>query len=341
MSDPPADPFGEGVRGVRRWRCRLLGADFVFTTDAPAVERLVRQAFENLPRYRLAPQVRTLHVRIVLRQRRAARTRGPPLPPRFAGGADIVTATIDADNYAVLASRQGSALLVLSSDMLRHPYHLRYELLEFAVITLAVRTLGLVPLHAACLSLRGRGILLVGASGSGKSTLSLQGAAAGLALVSEDSLFVEPSRLRAVALPNYLYVRANAPRRLLPVGVARRLARAGLIRRRSGVRKRVLDLRRAGLAVAGRAPRIVAMVLLSARAASAGRLLIRQPAGRALACMRAMQEYAAARPEWPGFARKMAQLPCFELRRGTHPAEAVAALKSLLRRVPHELKPWP
>ncbi len=331
MSDPPADPFGERVRGISRWRCRLLGADFVFETDSKAVERLVRQAFEDLPRYRLTPRVRTLHVRIVLRQRRAARRPASPRPPRFAGGADIVTATIDADNYAVLAPRQGSALLVVSSDMLRHAYHLRYELLEFAVITLAIRALGLVPLHAACVALRGRGVLLVGTSGSGKSTLSLHAAAAGLDLVSEDSLFVDPNRLRAGSLPNYLYVRSDTPSRLLPAGLARHLTRATLIRRRSGVRKRALDLRHAGLAVARRAPRIVAMILLKSRPARGGRLLMRHPAGRALANLRTMQAYAAARPEWPRFARKMARLPCFELRRGAHPGEAVAILKALLR----------
>jgi hypothetical protein len=335
VSDLSADPFGERIRGVRRWRCRLLGADFLFDIDDRNVERLVRQAFEGLPRYRLEAPVPVLHVRILVR-RRAARARGTPPAPRFAGGADIVTATIDADNYAVLAPRQRSALLVLSSDMLRYDYHLRYELLEFAVITLAVRALKLVPLHAACVSLRGRAVLLVGASGSGKSTLSMQAATAGLELVSEDSLFVEPRRLRAVALPNYLYLRSGLPSRLLPVGLARHLARARLIRRRSGVRKRTLDLRHAGLAIAARAPRIVAMILLSPRPARAGRLLIRHPANRALARLHAMQAYAAARPEWPQFARMMAQLPCFELRRGTHPAEAVAVLKELVRGVPHE-----
>jgi energy-coupling factor transporter ATP-binding protein EcfA2 len=335
VNDPPADPFGERVHGTSRWRCRLLGADFVFETDNKAVERLVRQSFEALPRYRLTPKIRALHVRIVLRQRRASSSRAAPLPPRFAGGADIVTATIDADNYAVLAPLQGSALLVLSSDMLRYDYHLRYELLEFAVITLAVRALGLVPLHAACVSLRGRGVLLVGASGSGKSTLSMNAAAAGLALVSEDSLFVEPRRLRAVSLPNYLYVRSGTPSHLLPGGLAGRLARAPLIRRRSGVRKRALDLRHSGLAVARRAPRIVAMMMLTSRPARAGRLAVRQPAGRALTRLRAMQAYAAARPEWPLFARRMAQLPCFELRRGAHPAEAIAVLKALLRHMPN------
>jgi len=330
VSDPPADPFGERVRGTKRWHCRLLGADFEFETDHRAVKRLVQQAFEGLPAYRLKPETPKLKVRIVLRHR-ASRQRGVPPRPRFAGGADIVTATIDADNYAVLAPRQGSALLVFSSDMLRHSYYLRYELLEFAVITLAVRALGLVPLHAACVSLNGRGVLLVGKSGSGKSTLSLNAAASGLALVAEDNLFVEPRRLRSASIPNYLYVRSDTPRRLLTPGLARALARAPLIRRRSGVRKRALDLRHAGLAVGRRAPRIVAMVLLSPRPAGAGQHLVRRSAGRAVARLRAMQAYATTRAQWPRFARMISQLPCYELRRGAHPAETVAALKALLR----------
>jgi hypothetical protein len=78
------------------------------------------------------------------------------------------------------------------------------------------------------------------------------------------------------------------------------------------------------------------MILLTARNARGGRLLIRQPGGRALIRLRAMQAYAAARPEWPRFARQMAQLPCFELRRGEHPAEAITALKSLLRDIPRK-----
>ena len=333
MSDPPADPFGERSRGLRRWRCRLLGAEFRFETNARAVERLVRQAFDGLPRLRLRPKARALRVRIVLR-RRAPGTRGTPPAPRFAGGADIVTATIDADNYAVLVPSQGTALLVISDDMLRHDYHLRYELLEFAIITLAVRALGLVPLHAGCVSLRGRAVMLVGASGSGKSILALQAAAGGLELVSEDSLFVEPRGLRAVSLPNYLYVRIGAPARLLPDGLARHLASARIIRRRSGVNKRALDLRRAGLSLARRPPRLAALVVLTSRPARSGRLLIRQPAVRTIARLRATQAYAAARPEWPRFERQMARLPCFELRRGVHPAQSVAVLKALLSQMP-------
>jgi serine kinase of HPr protein (carbohydrate metabolism regulator) len=52
-------------------------------------------------------------------------------------------------------------------------YLTRYELIEFAVFTLAQRVQGLVPLHAACVGRAGRGLLLMGGSGAGKSTLAL------------------------------------------------------------------------------------------------------------------------------------------------------------------------
>ena len=53
----------------------------------------------------------------------------------------------------------------------------RYEMLEFAVFTLASRVQGVVPLHAACIGRRGRGLLLMGDSGAGKSTAALLGLA--------------------------------------------------------------------------------------------------------------------------------------------------------------------
>jgi hypothetical protein len=65
---------------------------------------------------------------------------------------------MDASNYVVLAPAQRQALVVASEEMLDRPYHLRYELVEFAVFTLATRGLGLVPLHGACVGRHGRGV---------------------------------------------------------------------------------------------------------------------------------------------------------------------------------------
>ena len=78
----------------------------------------------------------------------------------------------------------------MSPGMLRYPYHARYELIELAMVTLASRAQSLVPLHAACVGVRGTGLLLIGASGAGKSTLALHALFSGMQLLSEDSAFV-------------------------------------------------------------------------------------------------------------------------------------------------------
>ena len=96
--------------------------------------------------------------------------------------------------------------------MLRFPYHTRYELIEFAVFTLASRVQGLVPLHGACVGRAGSGVLLLGPSGAGKSTVTLQCLIEGLGFLAEDSVFVVPDTLLATGVSNFLHVRADSLR---------------------------------------------------------------------------------------------------------------------------------
>lgn len=101
----------------------------------------------------------------------------------------------------MLSVPQRHAMLVVSEDMLAHAYHLRYELIEFAVFLLAARGIGLVPLHGACVGQRGRSVLLLGASGAGKSTLALHSLLHGLEVLSEDGVFVAPDSCLPPASP--------------------------------------------------------------------------------------------------------------------------------------------
>jgi hypothetical protein len=50
--------------------------------------------------------------------------------------------------------------------------------------------IGVLPLHAACLSIDGRGLLIAGASGTGKSTLSLALAKNGADFISDDWTYI-------------------------------------------------------------------------------------------------------------------------------------------------------
>ncbi|HEU5442750.1 MAG TPA: hypothetical protein VFU61_02930, partial [Steroidobacteraceae bacterium] len=96
-------------------------------------------------------------------------------------------------------------------------------------------------------------------------------------------------------------------------------------------RKLEVDLRQRRFRLAPRPLEIDALVALCARTAGAEPLLVPLPRREALARLRASQPNAASQPGWRRFAERMRTVPAFELRRGRHPRESVAALEELLR----------
>jgi hypothetical protein len=245
-------------------------------------------------------------------------------------GAGLLGGATESSNAVFISPRDRAALVIVSPQMLRFAYHTRYELIEFAVFTLAVRVQQLASLHGACVGMHGRGVLLMGNSGAGKSTVALQCLLEGFEFLSEDSVFVAPESMRATGVANFLHVRADS---LRWVQAARDLAyirSSPTIRRRSGVAKLEVDLRHGGYKLAGSPLKIEAIVFLSARKAGGQPLL--QPLGRSelLRQLTAAQGYAANLPGWSTFKRKLTSVRSFELRRGSHPREATAALRQLL-----------
>jgi hypothetical protein len=324
------DPFGE--RSARpHWRSlQLLGARFRFESNSARLLRLVDQAFAGLPRHRLSRGSPRLLVRLQLTPRRQRAAAPAPPPLRSYAGPGFLCGAFDSSNLAVISPAQGSALVVISADMLRHAYQVRYELIEFAVYLLAARALRLVPLHAAAVGVQGRGLLLMGDSGAGKSTIALHSLLQGLELLSEDAVFVESDSGAASGIANFLHLQ----RRRLPFlhghAAAARIRRSPIIRRRSGAEKYEFDLRRSGYRLAAAPLSIQALVLLSKRSADDDRLLVPVAARRRAARLRALQPYAAAQPGWRRFEDSLAGVRTFELRRGSHPAAAVRALRTLL-----------
>ncbi len=80
-----------------------------------------------------------------------------------------------------------------------------------------LRSQGLFPVHAAALSLDGRGLLVAGRSGSGKSTLALALLRAGFGFLGDDTCFVraEPGGMTVYAFPDEIDV-ADATVRMFP-----------------------------------------------------------------------------------------------------------------------------
>lgn len=339
LPDPLSDPFGERAPTLARKPLQLLGGRFRFDSNCPQLLRLVDWAYAGLPGHWLSTKAPNFHVRLMLIKPRAApkkrlpgrplnRSEPPPLEMLY--GAGLLGGATASSDVVVMSSREGAALVLVSPRMLRHPYHTRYELIEFAVFTLAARAQRLVPLHAACVGQDGRGILLMGPSSAGKSTVALQCLLDGFEFLSEDSVFVAPDTMLATGIANFLHVRTDSLGWLGRSRAAAAIAKSPIIRRRSGVEKFELDLRGGSYRLAKAPLRIVGIAFLSSRKAGTRSLL--RPVSKPVLIDNLLREqaYAAGQPQWKMFRRNISKLPAFELRRGDHPAEAAEALRSLL-----------
>lgn len=329
MPDIAADPFRERGAKLLRLPLHLLGGRFEFQTTSRELMRLVRWAYADLPAHRMSAAVPRCAIRLVLGEGAATVCAGEPAPLAMLSGPGLLCGASPAASATVVSAEQRAGLVVVGRDMLRFPYHARYELIEFAVFTLAARVQGLMPLHAACVGSGRRGVLLIGGSGAGKSTAVLHCALAGLDLVSEDSLFVAPQTLLATGVANFLHVRAESLR-FLSSGDAAILRRSPVIRRRSGVEKLEIDLRVRRFRLARAPLEVVGIVDLTPRPARGGPLLARLGTRELLRRLRASQPYAANQPGWGTFAQRIRATPAYELRRGRHPRETAEALRQLL-----------
>lgn len=325
-----ADPFGErSAVGMQR-DMHVLGARVHFDSNSEDLLRLVDSAYAGLPRHRLSRVVPELRVRLILTPPEGKTKRAEPNPFQMMSGAGLIGAATGSSTFMVLSPEDRGALVAVTPKMLRFPYHTRYELIEFAVFTLASRVQGLAPLHGACVGRAGRGVLLLGPSGAGKSTVTLQCLLEGLEFLAEDSVFVVPDTLLATGVASFLHVRADSLRWIAQRSRAANIRKSPVIVRRSGVRKYEIDLRGREYHLAERPMKLGAIVFLSSQRAGEGKLLKRLPRAEGLPMLVQEQAYAASQPSWKSFMRSAGRLPFFELRRGQHPSEAVAVLRDLI-----------
>jgi hypothetical protein len=325
------DPFHERPRKFATATVHALGASIRFESDSRSLLGLVRVAYAGLPRHRLPGPVLRLRIRLLLQPD----VPGPAPPPdepaalQMYSGCGWMGATSQGSDSLIMSLRDRSALVMIAPGTARSAYHTRYELIEFAVFTLASRCQGLIPLHGACVGHAGRGVLLMGASGSGKSTLTMMSLMSGLDFLAEDAVFVAADTLLATGVANYLHVRSDSLKWLSAAERAT-VRRSPVIRRRSGVRKFEVDLRQGGYRFALTPPKIAAVVFLSAARSRSASLLRPISRRELLSAAAREQPYAAGLPQWRAFSRALARVPGFELRRGDHPADSVAAIRALL-----------
>lgn len=331
VPDLYADPFREQQQKCMRAQAQLLGARIRFESNSTRLLRLAMSAYAGLPAHRLSASSPRLNVQLLLRPAARARRRRRSEPPALEmfSGSGWLGAGSQASDFVLLSPQLRRAMVVVSEQTLRYPYHARYELVEFAVFTLAARCQRLASLHAACVGLNDRGVLLIGPSGSGKSTVTMLCLLQGFDFLSEDSVFVAPRTMRATGVANFLHVRADSLKWVTKAD-ARRIRQSPVIQRRSGVRKYEVDLRTGGHRLAGSPQKIAAVVFLSEHSAGKQPLLLPLSRPAMLARLAEAQAYVVNQPEWPGLAKAMARLNAYELRRGGHPNDSVNALRALL-----------
>jgi len=325
-----SDPFEErSALGMHR-DIHVLGARVRFESNSEDLLRLVDLAYAGLPRHKLSRVAPQLRVRLVLTSPERKRANLGPAPLQMMSGGGLLAGAAESSSFVVVSPHERGALVVVTPRMLRFPYHTRYELIEFAVFTLAARVQRLVALHGACVGRAGRGVLLLGPSGAGKSTLTLQCLIEGLGILSEDSVFVTPDTLLATGVSNFLHVRADSLRWIEKGRHFAKIGKSPVIRRRTGVRKYEVDLRRGEHALAERPLKMCAIVFLSAQAAAGRPLLKRLRQAQAMPMLVREQAYAASQPQWKLFTRTVTRVPFFELRRGQHPSESVGPLREII-----------
>jgi len=138
-----------------------------------------------------------------------------PPAPEYRLMLPLVTSIADANNYCIADLDRAQAKIAVSRAALRCRSYVRHFL--FGVPACCIATNHATPVHAGCVSLNCRGVLLCGDSGAGKSTLAYACARAGFTYIGDDGAYILDGGARRVVTGNCQQVRFRpAARELFP-----------------------------------------------------------------------------------------------------------------------------
>jgi hypothetical protein len=129
----------------------------------------------------------------------------PPAPVHRQNGS-LLLDIADSDNFYIVDLKSGRSMARVTPVAAAFSRYLRYFFLEGMAMSM-IATLRAVAIHAACVRVGGKGVLLCGDSGAGKSTLAYAGSRAGWAYVSDDATYVPIDRQDRLAVGNCTQIR--------------------------------------------------------------------------------------------------------------------------------------
>jgi HPr Serine kinase C-terminal domain len=133
----------------------------------------------------------------------------PEYPAHFRGLRHLVFAKLPPRSFIAFDLLRRRVYAVLSNAAAKDTSFWNTRLLPITIGVLGT-TLGVVPLHSACLDRNGKGALIAGVSGAGKSTLATAMAQRGFSLLSDDWTYISKQQNALVAHGLY------SPLKLLP-----------------------------------------------------------------------------------------------------------------------------
>src|SRR5690606_20590066 len=104
--------------------------------------------------------------------------------PVFRTHAHLFTIVLGPHDSAAADVLRGYAFAVVSPALVADAWRLQQQLLAALTLGMLGPARGYLPLHCACLTRGGRGVLVHGPSGAGKSTLAYAAARRGYQVVS-------------------------------------------------------------------------------------------------------------------------------------------------------------
>jgi hypothetical protein len=100
----------------------------------------------------------------------------------------LLMAVADGSNYSITDLSTLRTQVCIAGSTLAYPLYAEWYLLSGPLACISTRLA--TPIHGACVSRRGRGLLLCGESGAGKSTLAYACARAGWTFTSDDATLI-------------------------------------------------------------------------------------------------------------------------------------------------------